>query len=112
MKCVYNAPMALDATLSHTRGMEPEAAKVRHRRRIQDLMQAIVGPIPVQNFLDGFFPRHESWDKCPAPSPCKHAFKLVPSHAATEEALCGPLVSSSLARRATVNTTLQNMPGI
>ena len=95
MKCVYNAPMALDATLSHTRGMEPEATKVRNRRRIQEVMQATVGPIPVQTFMDGFFPLGESCNQDRAPSFDKHAFKLVPSHAATEEALCGPLVSSS-----------------
>ena len=87
--------MALDETLSHTRGMKPEAAKVRNRRRIQELMQTTVGPIPVQTFLDGFFPPSESLDQGRALSFGKHAFKLVPSHAATEEALCGPLVSSS-----------------
>lgn len=91
-RCVYNAPMALNATLSHTRGLEPEAAEARNRRQVQDLMKAIIGPIPVGDFLDGFLPRRKSWSKAPS---CfnKHAFNVVPPQAATVEGICGPLVS-------------------
>ncbi|RDX42652.1 hypothetical protein OH76DRAFT_92714 [Lentinus brumalis] len=92
-RCVYDAPMALDATLSHTRGMEPEAAKARNHRQVQDLMKAIVGPIPVEAFLDGFLPRRKSWSKAPS-HPRKHAFKVVPPNAATAEGICGPLMDA------------------
>ncbi len=72
--------------------MEPEAAKARNHRQVQDLMKAIVGPIPVEAFLDGFLPRRKSWSKAPS-HPRKHAFKVVPPNAATAEGICGPLVS-------------------
>ncbi|RDX42645.1 hypothetical protein OH76DRAFT_1488526 [Lentinus brumalis] len=85
--------MALDVTLSHTRGMEPEAAKARNRRRVQDLMKAIVGPLPVEAFLDAFIPRRESWGKAPSLSR-KHAFIAVPRHATTAEGICGPLLKA------------------
>ncbi|RPD62303.1 hypothetical protein L226DRAFT_458441 [Lentinus tigrinus ALCF2SS1-7] len=89
--CVYNAPVALDPTLSHAKGWEPEAAKARNCRWVQDLMKTAVGPITVEAFLDGFFPRQNSWNKTPQ-LPSQRALEDVPPNAATPEGICGPLL--------------------
>nr|VWO95587.1 Uncharacterized protein [Ganoderma boninense] len=75
--CVYDVPLALDNTFSHTRGLDPRSAAARNDLHLHDCIDHLLGPMPPQQFLDFFLP----WD---VPSGRKgrlqsrNAFKDVP----------------------------------
>ncbi|RDX42653.1 hypothetical protein OH76DRAFT_92715 [Lentinus brumalis] len=96
---VYHLPMALDESLTRTRGLEPELAKSRNKQMVEDAKRNTVGPMPVHEFMRDFLY---------VPHPCnavdllssRQAFNRVPSRAATSEELCGFLLDA-LNRRTT-----------
>ena len=93
----YNVPMALEESLTHTRGLEPELARSRNRKAVEDSKTYTLGPMPVGDFMGDFLK---------VPHPCdetdlllhRHAFSRVPTHARTVEELCTYLVSSGARR--------------
>ena len=86
----YNVPMALDQSLIHTRGLEPERAKLRNTKMIEEAKNCTLGPIPVRHFVEEFLyaPSH---DRKGMSSP-RNAFRSVPSRAINEKDICEPLV--------------------
>lgn len=89
--CLYNIPMALPDDLLRTRGLQARDAPSRHNRYVQELKEHIVGPMPVESFLDEFLPaapkaidkhRLSSW----------RAFNEVPRNAKTPAEIYEPLV--------------------
>ena len=56
--CVYDVPMALDSTFSHTRGLDPSSAMSRNDQHLTDCVDHLLGPMPPQQFIDYFLP----WD--------------------------------------------------
>lgn len=89
--CVYNTPMALDKTRSHTRGLDPAEGYSRNRRYVQDTRDCTVGPMPVQTFLNAFLPSVPV-DKEKEVLSSKGAFKEVPSSGSKPSDIYEPLV--------------------
>lgn len=90
--CVYDVPMALNSTLSRTRGMDPRFATARNQQHLQDCAEHLLGPMPPQQFLDCFLP----WDARrtrKGKSPSKGAFNSVPSSWETVDETLEYLVS-------------------
>ncbi|KAI0357832.1 hypothetical protein OH77DRAFT_1305388 [Trametes cingulata] len=94
--CVYDVPLALDDQLSRTNlpvPEEPRAAWGRLQQYLQGSIDCIVGPMPVQHFLDAFLPsrpaslEHEMLSS-------ENAFKEVPSSGAMPSALYDPLITA------------------
>lgn len=90
---VYNAPMALNQSLSCTQGLEPKCAKHRNRYRIQSSRRFTVGPMPVAEFMRQFIGPAATSDRKSVLS-ARGAFHLVPADADTPEAIYMPLVRS------------------
>ena len=93
--CVYNIPVALDATLSHPAGFEPEFARHRCKTNLSNSMDCIIGPMPALNFVDHFLSPEIEYDYTQKMS-SENAFRSVPTSAASVSEICRPLVSSSL----------------
>ena len=91
--CVYNIPMALDDTLSHTEGLDRQFSRHRCQSHLDDSVNFIVGPMPPSDFLNVFLPSHESHDKSQRMK-SENAFQSVPACADSSSAICEPLVSS------------------
>lgn len=89
--CVYNAPMALDETRLHTRGLDPSEGYSRNRRYIQDARDCTVGPMPVQAFIDAFLPPIPAGREKEVLS-STGAFKRVPPSGAKPADFFTPLV--------------------
>ncbi|KAI0629908.1 hypothetical protein C8Q77DRAFT_1234583 [Trametes polyzona] len=49
--CVYDAPMALNHDLSHTAGLDPQYGRSRHQGHIYEMLNCIVGPMPLDKFM-------------------------------------------------------------
>lgn len=88
---VYNVPMALDQSLMHSRGWEPERARVKNKRMVEEAKKYMVGPMPPQEFIDHFLDISLSSTIKPI-VPTKRAFQTVPSRAATPAEIYEPLV--------------------
>lgn len=88
---VYDVPMALEQSFSRTRGLEPELAKSRNKRMVENARKQTIGPMPVRDFMREFLY---------VPHPCemidllasRRAFNRVPHRAATSDVLCHALV--------------------
>lgn len=91
----YDVPMALNDALSETRGMEPERAKHRNRRRVQEYKRRTVGPMPVQSFFRQFMRFPDSDGSRPTMRSWKGAFRAVPPNASTPAEIYEPLVRLS-----------------
>ncbi|KAI0632324.1 hypothetical protein C8Q77DRAFT_1060473 [Trametes polyzona] len=89
MACVYNVPMALDATQSHTEGLDPHFAMIRNNAHIEKVKKCAIGPMPPAQFLDEFLPV-PAGDRTGMLSP-KGAFKAVPRSAENPEDIYQPL---------------------
>lgn len=93
MSCVYNIPMALDPTLSHTAGLEPLLATSRNMKRVQQAREYTLGPIPATTFLNSFFPLAKDHDRSGLMT-FKHAFRAIPQVAESAAQIYEPLVRS------------------
>ena len=93
--CVYNIPVALDATLSHPEGFKPEFARHRCKTNVSSNIDCIIGPMPAMDFVNHFFNWDEGYDG-PEKMSIGDAFKSVPYSADSVLQICKPLVSSSL----------------
>lgn len=89
--CVYNAPVALDETLSHTGGLDLSEGYSRSRRYVQDARGCTVGPMPVRAFLDAFLPPIPAGREKEVLSGMG-AFKRVPPSGAKPADIFTPLV--------------------
>ncbi|KAI0755195.1 hypothetical protein C8Q80DRAFT_1094590 [Daedaleopsis nitida] len=89
-RCVYDIPMTLDATLSHTNGLDPHFTTSRNKRHFLDCKEYIVGPIPPSDFLDFFLPPTTTNDKARFTS-TKNAFASIPRSAETAADIYEPL---------------------
>ncbi|RDX42644.1 hypothetical protein OH76DRAFT_1488525 [Lentinus brumalis] len=49
-RTVYHLPMALNESLTRTRGLEPEPAKTRNKQMVEDAKRNTVGPMPPVKF--------------------------------------------------------------
>ena len=92
LNTVYDVPLAVDPTTLRTRGLSPEHADERIKVHVKDARSYIVGPMPPNEFI-GFLNRSDT----SAMSSSRHAFRSVPSRAATPSEICAPLVSSHVA---------------
>ncbi len=88
---VYNVPMALDITLSHTEGLSPDSATSQNMQRVQQARQYTLGPIPATTFMDRFFPLAEGYDRTGLLS-FRNAFSAVPQCAESASQIYEPLV--------------------
>ncbi|KAI0712056.1 hypothetical protein C8Q76DRAFT_733247 [Earliella scabrosa] len=94
-QCVYNVPMALSQSMTHTRGLEPERGRSRNRRAVEDAKAYTVGPMPVQEFIDTFLPSPPSSSNATTyRRSSRRAFRPVPQRAATSAEINGPLLRS------------------
>ena len=89
----YNVPMALEESLTRTKGIGLELVRARNRKAVEDSKTYTLGPMPVRDFMGDFLK---------VPHPCdevdllsnRHAFSQVPTGARTVEDMCTYLVSS------------------
>ena len=97
---IYDAPLALDSSLSRTHGLDPEFGMARNVKHVIESMEYILGPMPVQAFFEQYVPDDSS---CTGERTrrlaSRNAFKSVPSRGATAAEIYTPLVSSSLLSR-------------
>ena len=92
---VYDFPMALGRERGTVKGFEPKGATLRNRRNVEDSRRWTVGPMPVQGFLDYFFPlRNDASAKEMLSS--KRAFSSVPSRGENPADIYQPLVRFGL----------------
>ncbi|KAI0357831.1 hypothetical protein OH77DRAFT_1305455 [Trametes cingulata] len=94
--CVYNAPLALNSDLSRTDGLEPDDPRIAWRRLehyVRESIDCIVGPMPVQVFIDTFLPDRPDDMKAEVLT-SKNAFKAVPTSGATPSAIYQPLIAA------------------
>ena len=92
-QCVYNIPLALDPTLSHTAGLERQFARHRCKSNVSRCKDYIIGPMPPSEFMDYFFdlPTDSELTQCMS---SENAFKSIPVRADSVEEICKPLVSA------------------
>ncbi|KAI9060872.1 hypothetical protein FKP32DRAFT_1594973 [Trametes sanguinea] len=90
---VYDVPMALDTNLLHTRGLGPDGATLRMRRHVREIGNYIVGPMPVEEFIDDFMPPLSPEEKKRILS-SRAAFKDVPSGCATAAEIFEPMIAA------------------
>ena len=95
---IYDAPLALDSSLSRTHGLDPEFGLARNVKHVIAYMEYILGPMPVQAFFDQYVP-DESTEERTHRLASRNAFKSVPLRGATAAEIYTPLVSSSLLSR-------------
>ncbi|KAI1788469.1 hypothetical protein LXA43DRAFT_894557 [Ganoderma leucocontextum] len=95
--CAYNIPLALDHTLLQTRGPEPHFAKNRNTNLFADCKNSILGPMPVQQFIDHFLPPPAADDKSDMLETLD-AFKSVPLRGVEASDIYKPLVTALNAR--------------
>ena len=91
--CVYDVPLALDDTLSRTRGLDPRSAMARNDYHLHDCIDHLLGPMPPKQFLDVFLP----WGVHGARkgrSLSRNAFKDVPLSWNTVDDMYAHLVST------------------
>ncbi|KAI0632323.1 hypothetical protein C8Q77DRAFT_1279367 [Trametes polyzona] len=93
MACVYNVPMALDATYSRTDGLDPHFAMVRNQKHVAKVKGCTVGPMPPAQFLDTFLPIHTRRNTTGMLSP-RDAFQAVPRSAENPEEIYKPLCAA------------------
>ena len=91
--CVYNIPMAYDAALSQTDGLEPHFARSRAKRHFLDCKTYTLGPMPTVQFIDHFLPAPASANDSGRLRSHK-AFEKVPTQAKTNANIYEPLVST------------------
>ncbi|PIL30491.1 hypothetical protein GSI_07191 [Ganoderma sinense ZZ0214-1] len=91
--CVYNIPLALDHTLLQTQGPQPHFAKNRNTNLFADCHRSILGPMPVQEFVDHFLPPLAADDKSDMLETLD-AFKSVPLSAVEAPDIYKPLVTA------------------
>ena len=89
----YNVPMALEESLTHTRGLEPELARSRNRKAVEDSKTYTLGSMPVGDFMGDFLKVPRPYDIVDLLS-SRQAFSRVPIRSTTVEDLCAHLVSS------------------
>ena len=93
-QCVYNIPMALDPTLSHTEGLQWQFARNRCKCNVSQCKDYIIGPMPPSEFMDYFFGPQSDSDTTRYMS-SENAFNSVPVCSDSVEEICKPLVSSA-----------------
>ena len=93
---VYNVPMALDQTLTHTYGLEPEGAKSRNKRNIGEARSYVVGPMPVFDFIGDFVTLQGVATRSDAFLESEGAFCSVPESAPSVAGISEPLVSTNI----------------
>ncbi|KAH9849523.1 hypothetical protein C2E23DRAFT_737197 [Lenzites betulinus] len=92
LNCVYDAPMAFDQALSRTAGLDPPFARARQRGLLGDCLQSIVGPVPVNLFIEKVVGTlHPDTDERMRMS-ATNAFRSVPPTADTPEQIFEPLL--------------------
>ncbi|KAI0775526.1 hypothetical protein BD413DRAFT_688733 [Trametes elegans] len=87
--CVYNVPMALNPSLTHTDGLDPAFAAARNKRHAFESEKYIVGPMPALEFTETFLPipKHDRRGQLSS----RDAFKAVPNNASDPADIYKPL---------------------
>ncbi|OBZ71157.1 hypothetical protein A0H81_08678 [Grifola frondosa] len=86
----FNVPMALHLSGEQTGGFNPKHAKSRNSRNVQEAEKFILGPMPIQDFLDAFLEDSASDEK---KTTCVRAGMLsMPYHSAVRK----PQISRNL----------------
>ena len=88
---IYDCPLAIDPHSLQPRGFEPKDVLLRYKRYVPDSRHYVVGPMPVQEFLDEFLPPSSAEDRSNMRAPTK-AFRAVPSRATVPAEIYEPLV--------------------
>ncbi|TBU27058.1 hypothetical protein BD309DRAFT_859388 [Dichomitus squalens] len=89
--CVYDVPMALDSTLSRTRGLDPSSAMERNNQHLSDCLDHLLGPMPTDDFLDTFLPLSSQENKS-GKARSRNAFKDVPVSWDAFDEMCSRLL--------------------
>ncbi|KAL5532272.1 hypothetical protein ACEPAF_5841 [Sanghuangporus sanghuang] len=89
------APIAKETPLTlrmsaNTRATEPNKAEDKHRRNADEAMRVLIGPMPVEKFLDEFLP---AVDESDMPDPTS-AFDAVPRGASDEKEIYYPFIAA------------------
>ena len=92
---LYNVPMALEKSLTRTRGLEPELAGARNIKAVEDSKTYTLGPMPVHDFMKDFLWVPHPFDEVDLLS-SRQAFSRVPTCASTVKDLCTHLVSGGV----------------
>lgn len=87
--------MALDPSLSHTDGLDPDFGQNRNKQHVTEVLRRVLGPTPVDEFIDNFLPSPPSSDRSSILS-ARSAFKSIPPKVTRSAAIYEPLVSSIL----------------
>ncbi|RPD54657.1 hypothetical protein L226DRAFT_90085 [Lentinus tigrinus ALCF2SS1-7] len=89
---VYNVPMALSGSSHRTLGLEPDRAMARNLQHLSATRQCILGPMPVQLFLDSFLHVPSTADRSGPPQ--SGAFTSLPYHAGNAAGIIKPLLAA------------------
>ncbi|KAI0629904.1 hypothetical protein C8Q77DRAFT_1201345 [Trametes polyzona] len=93
-RCVYDVPLALDANLSHTAGLDPRHAHARNEDHVYDMLRCIVGPMPFDQFMDQAMSKPHSRSSKSAVLSARNAFRSVPPAAREPEQIYQPLLDA------------------
>lgn len=87
----WNSPLCYHENSSEKFGFGPKLAESRHHRAANFISNVVLGPMPVDAFLDEFLQRRDiSFGFMP---PAENAFSNVPRKSSSESEIYQPLVS-------------------
>ncbi|KAI0333654.1 hypothetical protein GY45DRAFT_1243997 [Cubamyces sp. BRFM 1775] len=89
---VYNKPLPLGpSSLGCDEDVESASAPVPHQGHLQDVLDCVVGPMPVERFIRSCF---RSSPSGPSKLSSRHAFKAVPKQANAASNIYKPLIAA------------------
>ncbi|KAI0819185.1 hypothetical protein BC628DRAFT_1283133, partial [Trametes gibbosa] len=91
-ECVYDAPIATNPDLSCSDGLDPALARARHRRLLYEFRTCLVGPLPVNVFMENVVGTPYSGIDRRTRLTATNAFRSVPPTADTAEQIYEPLL--------------------
>ncbi|OBZ71146.1 hypothetical protein A0H81_08671 [Grifola frondosa] len=90
----FNVPMALHDSGEQTGGLNPKHAKSRNSRNVQEAEKFILGPMPIQDFLDTFLQDSASDERKNHMRSSRNAFNAVPQRGDKASDITKPLLTA------------------
>ncbi|OBZ71567.1 hypothetical protein A0H81_08676 [Grifola frondosa] len=92
-RAALDTPVTRNENSAQAFGFDEQDAKHRYQRLIDEAKEQVLGPMPIQQFLDEFLPMHDSIEERAGMLSALNAFRNVPESADHERDIYDPLVS-------------------